>query len=886
MSLPRQGEQWHNGPMSLLASKFFCPVPRPSHVARDRLVVRLQRGLADRRPLTLVSAPAGYGKTTLVAAWLAAGERPHVWFTFDSADDEPGRFLLHLVAALRRLQSDLAEALFTALQAGQMPPIDLVVATLLNAIALWPDTRILVLDDLQILQHPAVLEILGALLQHQPPNLHLVLVTREDPPLPLTRARARDQLTEIRAADLRFTIDESARLLREHLNLNLETDAIARLTERTEGWAAGLQLAGLSLQGRDHPERLVDSLSGSQRFILGYLTEEVLAGLPADLHAFLLQTSILTQLSPELCAAVTGRADSAVLLERMLNANLFLIPLDEDGCWFRYHQLFADLLRHHLRRDRPDLVPELHRRASRWLADHDQPVAAIDHAFAAADDARAIALLEIHGWTLLNRGEVRAMEGWLRALPAEWRDGSPRLALDFAWMHLLRGQFATAHSYGERAQAAVERLGDAVQARPLQAECLALNANLFQAQGDLAASIAAARESLAAIKPGEDRLAGLAGLALGGAYRQSAPFDAARAALEQAAAASRRSGDWVTWMLAIAHLTLMAIQHGRLRFAYDVARTALEQVHVLGIAPPALTGAVHGALGLVAFEFDQLDEARRHFVDGIRLSTFADHTASLVYTRCNFSRLLLAEGDRAGAARELEEAVRGMRRGAPGWVRGEWIQRQVALHLAHDDIAGAEAVLRESGVTRDAPVTRATDGAHLGWLRLAVVRHDRDAGALADRIATAAEADQRHGTQLQALTLALRLRDDRQTLTQALALGEAEGYVHVFVDEGAALLERLLDAPPDLRQQPYVRRILAAFGPVQAAARTNLIEPLTERESEVLRLLAEGLSYAAIAGRLVVSVNTVRYHVKGLYGKLSVEKQSQAVQRARDLGLL
>lgn len=872
--------------MTLLASKFFHPAPRPNDVSRERLVVRLQRGVAAGRPLTLISAPAGYGKTTLVAAWLAGSARPHAWLTLDPADDEPGRFLVHLIAALRRLEPVLAEALFAALQAGQLPPADVVVTALINAIAAWPDPRILVLDEVQVLQHPVVLEILSALLRHQPPTLHLVLVTREDPPLPLTRARARDQLTEIRAADLCFTVDESARLLRERLGLSLDADAVARLTERTEGWAAGLQLAGLSLQGRDHPETLVDSLGGSQRFILGYLTEEVLGGLPIDVQDFLLQTSILDQFSPELCAAVTGRVDSAAVLERMLNANLFLVPLDDAGCWFRYHQLFAELLRHRLRRDRVGLEPELHRRASHWLAEHAAPHAAIDHALAAADYALVITLLEAHAWVLLNRGEVRVMESWLRMLPETWRDGSPRLSLDFAWMHLLRGQFAPAHTYGGRARAAVERLGVSAEVRPLRAECLALNANLLQAQGELPASIAAAQAALAVIAPGEDRLAGLAGLALGGAYRQSAPFDAAHAALQQAADASRRSGDWVTWMLATAHLTLMAIQHGRLRLASEVAETALEQVRVLGIAPPAITGAVHGALGLVAFERDQPDQARRHFDDGIRLSTFADHTAALVYTHCNQARQLLAEGDAVGAGRALDEAARGLRRGAPGWVRGEWIQRQIALHLAEDDRVRAEAVLRECGIPRDAPVTRATDGAHLAWLRLAVARHDSDALALARRIAHAAEADQRNGTRLQALVLALRVDHDDAVWAQALALGEAEGFVRVFVDEGPALRDRLLAAPAELRQGPYARRILAAFGPSVRSASADLIEPLTERETEVLHLLAQGLSYATIAESLVISVNTVRYHVKGLYSKLAVEKQGQAVQRARDLGLL
>ncbi len=894
----------------LLAAKFHRPIAPRHLVARPALLARLNAGLAAGHPLTLIAAPAGYGKTTLAVQWAAQLDQPVTWLAQEEADDDPLRFCTYLVAALQRVHAAIGAELLPALLAGQLPPQGALVATLLNdldvAFAADPSGLglVCVLDDFHAIQDPAILAVLQSLLAHRPSGLHLALVTREDPALPLARQRARDQLTEVRAADLRFDQVETAAFLRDGMGLALSEADLARLTARTEGWAAGLQLAGLSLQGRANPAAFVATLSGSHRFILGYLTEEVLARQPAAVQQFLLDTSILARLSGDLCDAVTGLTGSATLLERLLAASLFIVPLDDEGRWYRYHHLFAELLQSQLRRGDAERAAELHRRASHWHAGHAMPVEAIGHALAAGDHGRVVELLEDSGWTLLNQGYARTMGEWLDRLPEEWRGRSPRINLDFAWMHLLRGSLDQAWPRLAQAEAALADMDSAATpARGLEVECLALRANLLQAQGQAADAVEAASRALAGVAPDDQRVIALANLALGGACRQLPDFDRGVAALLASIRASRVSGDLVTEMLAVAHLTLMAVQYGRLRLAAEVATEALDRLADNDAAPPPIVGAVHGALGLIYYEWNQVGQAREHLQRGIRLGTVSGHTASLIYSLGNLARLLQGAGDPgagagpdlAAAGRALDEAAALLGHGAPGWVRPELISRQMNLALAQGDLPGAEARLRQSGIAVDSPVTHQTDPIHLAWLRLLhAQRRDQEALALARRILAAAETGGRHGVAWQALVLgALIQADDRRASTEwlarALALAEPEGAIRVFLDEGpamAALLGRV-GYPPWLPVFPGQARV--EIPEAENAGRSGgdaLIEPLSQREVEVLQLLAEGLTYAEVAGRLVVSVNTVRFHVKEIYGKLGVNRQAQAVARAREVGVL
>jgi len=889
----------------LLVTKFNRP-PIPRHaVLRPALMDRLNDGLAAGRPLTLIAAPAGYGKTTLAAQWTAQLAQPAAWLALDEADDDPPRFCTYLVAALQGADPAVGAELTPVLRTGQLPPIDVLATTLLNDLAAseaaGPRPLVCVLDDFHVIQDPAILAVLQGLLAHPSTGLHLCLVTREDPALPLARLRARGQLTEVRAADLRFAEAEAAAFLRESLGLTLSDADLARLAERTEGWAAGLQLAGLSLQGRADPGAFVATLSGSHRFILSYLTEEVLARQPAAVQEFLLQTSILDRLCVELCDAVRGIskstnqripdlpfAHSQAILAYLDQANLFLVPLDDEGRWYRYHRLFAELLQVQLRRRDPGGVAELHLRASLWHEVHDMPAEAISHALAAGEHGRAVALLERHGWALLNAGYARTVEGWLAALPAERRSYSPRLSLDFGWMYLLRGALEQVAPFLAQAEAALDVRPPAEQSA-LRAECLALRANLLQASGQTSEAIAAAERSLALIPPATDRLTALAALALGGAYRQQADFERAVATLQTAIRASRAAGDPVTEMLAVAHLTLMAVQFGRLRLAAQVATETLARLERAPAGAPPIAGAVHGALGLAYIEWNDLPRAREHLERSIRLGVLSGHNASLIYSQCNLARLLQAEGDLDGAGRALDNAAALLAQGVPGWIRPELIARQAELALAQGDVAVAEAHLRTSNVAPEDPVTHRTDPLHLAWLRLLIARSDARAADLAQRIIRSAEAGSRHGTLLPALLLAARLHTDRLPmahgfLQRALALAEPEGAIRVFLNEGEAIaaLLRQVGCPPwlgDLTPGPSPERRGEQRGEV-------LVEPLSERELEVLRLLAEGLRYAEIAERLVVSLNTVRFHVKEIYSKLGVNRQAQAVARARELGML
>ena len=412
----------------LLATKLHRPSTPLQQIRRQHLLRRLHEGLAAGHPLTLVSAPAGFGKTTCIGEWLDTLDDPVAWLSLDAGDDDPGRFFAYLVAALQGLRDDLGRELGGVLHAGQIPPVEAISATLIDDI-LNLDTRfLLVLDDFHVIQDRTILQVLESMLANPPPTLHLVLITREDPSLPLARLRGANRLTEVRATDLRFTLEEAGAFLSEILNLSLSPADIAMLEEKTEGWIVGLQLAGLSIRDRADPTRFISGLTGSHRFILGYLTEQVLDRQPAEIRQFLLQTSILDRLSGDLCDAITGRLDSHHLLEQLHQSNLFLIPLDDEGRWYRYHHLFADLLHNLQRTLHKEDTTELHQRAGHWYAAAGMVTEAIGHALAAQDFGTAVELLEEHAMDMLMQGYAKTVHGWVETIPPEVADSQPQNA--------------------------------------------------------------------------------------------------------------------------------------------------------------------------------------------------------------------------------------------------------------------------------------------------------------------------------------------------------------------------------------------------------------------------------------------------------------------------
>lgn len=854
----------------------------------------IEDGLSSHHPLTLVSAPAGYGKSALVAEWRESTQRTTTWLDLDESDNEPLHFFLYLTAAFRKVDETIGTELITLLEANQLPPRETLIALLTEDLLVSETPLVCVLDDFQSIQDPFILATLQELIA-QPQLLQFVIITREDPALPLGRLRAHALLTEIRAADLRFSRDETERFFLDVMRIPLSASDLSLLDERAEGWIAGLQLAGLSMQGRKDSSAVIASLSGNHRHILSYLTEEVLKQQAPSVQEFLLQTSILAKFDADLCNAVTQRSDAAALLEQLLASNLFLIPLDDEGRWYRYHHLFADLLFGILTRSQPKLVKELNIRSAEWFEQQHMPLDAIDHALAAQDFSRAAALLEAHTWTLLNQGYVRRVEAWRQALPEERRAQSPRTNLGFAWMYILRGNFARVNHHLQQVEAALENAG---ATDDLRAECLALKANVMQSQGRIPEAIESAQLALTIVPPANVRILGLAYLGLGGAYRQAVQFDRAVDALQQAICFSRESGDSVTGALATTHLILMSLQHGRLHFAEEVSSQMIERMERSNGAVSPIIGAVYGALGLVYYERNQVELARDHYLRGIQLGKFLGHHASVIYTQLNLARLLLAEGDLDGVAKNIREAQGFIQVGAPGWLRPSLLAHQVRYFLAGDNLLEAESLLRQSGITAGEQVAHATDEIQLAYVRI-MLRRGKEADLkegiqLAERTLTLAESGQRNNTSILALVLGAliheRLGDAASAsawLERALGLAEPEGYIRLFVDEGAAVASIL----QRLTKTEYVRSLLAAF---PTAERPNpkprpvggLIEPLSARELEVLRLLTHGLKYAEIAEQLVVSVNTVRFHIRSMYGKLSVDKQAKAIERARVLGLI
>lgn len=897
---------------TLLATKLHLPGRPSRQIRRPQLVQRLNQGLEAGHILTLVSAPAGFGKTCSVAAWLEGLDLPAAWLSLDASDDDPSRFFSYLLAALQQIDPRIGKELAGAFVSGQSPGTEAIAAALINDIDRLGRRFVLVLDDFHLIQEASIQQVLGGVLTACPAPLHLVLVTREDPLLPLSRLRANGRMSEIRAADLRFSTGEIDRFLKETLGLALSEPDLTALEARTEGWAVGLQLVGMSMHSRPDPSAFIAHLSGSHRFILGYLTEEILSRQPEEIRSFLLQSSILERLNGDLCDALTGRTDSALLLERLLAANLFISPLDDEQRWYRYHPLFADLLRallNHSSRGGEAMI--LHRRAAGWYAAAGMIAEAIEHAIAAGDYPQAAEWIDRHAMNMTLRGYVKTVERWMEAVPTQWRSKSPRAYLAFASMHLMRGHYSQVARQLELAEAAIfpgeEEAGE--KNRPLQAEWLALRANLLNVSGSAEESLRTAQRALQAALPEDDYLLGIAYLGLGGAYRLYGDYPHLVEAYQQAMRHSRAAASPLPEVLSATALSMMALQQGELSFAGDVASEVITHFEASGSALPPVAGSVYGVLGMVHYEWNRLESARSDFDKALQLSLLGGHNAGVVFARVLLSRLALALGDLQGAGDEIREAALLLPQGVPAWLKPEVFTQQVQVELALGNISAVQGLLEAQQIPEQGVVPGLPQAHSVARLRLALLlAREKNSPHLlaqeaetADRLVVAAGET---GALLQALLLRARVHAllyhtaaAGEDLGQALAWAEPRGYLRSFVDEGPELAALLAHFRDQTGRAGYVDRLLEALprDGSPATGRTSLaekeaaswlVEPLTERELEVLHLFAEGLKYEQTAERLFISLNTVRFYVKSIYGKLQVNNRVQAIETARRLGLI
>jgi LuxR family maltose regulon positive regulatory protein len=903
-----------NSPLHpLLATKLHVPRPRAQLVPRAHLLERLHHGV--ERTLTLVSAPAGFGKTTLIAQWLKERGMPVAWLYLEAEDNDPTRFLSYLIAALQTLDAQVGTIALAMLRTPQPPSPEAVMAVLINdLVERGGGDVVLVLDDYHVITADPIQRGMTFLLEHMPPQLHLLLVTRADPPLPLARLRSRGQLTEVRAAELRFGAAETGVFLQKVMGLDLPPEAIATLESHTEGWIAGLQLAALSLKGRTDTSAFLTNFTGSHRFVLDYLSEEVLARQPAPVLQFLLHTSILERLSGPLCDAVTGQEGGHAMLEALERANLFVDALDDERHWYRYHHLFAQVLHSRLQQLEPMLPPELHRRASAWYEQHALPAEAVQHTLAIPDFELAARLIEPIVLPVAFQGQLYTVLEWLHALPEASVRAHPRLCVYYATLLVYSNQFEAAETRLQDAERGIQEAMPAEQARTIRGEVLTVRGGIASLIVELPHAASLARQALDLLPEAEivPRAGSIGIIAM--AYLVSG--DVTSATEHEVAAANaliRTTGNPFALVGNIALLGRLHVLQGRLRQAaatYEQVTHVVPQPEVLQTLFTSLS--YYFDLGDLLREWNELEAAERYMLQGVALVnetlTVQPFVATQGYTAQG--RLQQARGNSRAALTALDILARlaEQRQFASHWVeQGEAVRAQ--LELAQGDVAAAIRWAESSGLStedEDLPYPREGQYLALSRARIAQARDEPEGVFLQDilhllnRLQSSAEAKARLSSVLEILVLralALEVQGDRasaqSTLERALVQAEPEGYIRLFVDEGAPMRTLLRQAHARSRVPGYVATLLSAFGeqlvsdlPPTSARPVLLAEPLTEREREVLRLLLEGASNLEIAHRLVLSVNTVKRHVYNLCGKLGVQSRAQAIVRVRDLNLV
>ena len=907
----------------LLATKLHVPGSRPGLVPRPRLTERLDEGL--ERGLVLVCAPAGYGKTVLLADWAQRSQYPAGWLSLDAGDNDPARFWRHTLGALDRVRPGVADRIGPLLGPPTPASFEPLVTALINELAPRPDGDevLLVLDDYHMIGAQPVHATVDFLLDHRPDNLQLIVASRSDPPLALARLRARGQLAEVRAAELRFTDGEAAALLRQVADvpeLALPDAAAAALTARTEGWAAGLQLAALSLRGQADVAGFVAAFTGSHRYVLDFLAEEVLDRQGDELRAFLLETSVLERMSGPLCDAVTGRVGSQHLLERIERAGLFLVPLDEVRGWWRYHHLFADLLRARLQAQHPGRVPALHRAAATWHEQQGLADDAIRHALAAGETAWAARLIEQHFDVLYyGRGEGATVQGWLAELPDDLVRSRPRLLL-------AQTALAADDGYVEEAASlldAAERRSAGAADEPFEpsagrgasllvnipAGIALFRARLAGLRGDAEGTAASASRAMAEIREGEQMPDAISRWYMGMAAWLHGLLPEAERALASSIAQMRVGGPGFLATRVSHCLGQVQSAQGRLDAAVWTCQHALEITAVPGQPTVPAAGAAHVGLAEVAYQRNELDTALQHATEGVRLCRQFAYTPPLAFGLATLAWIRQATGDPARAREAIGEAAR-VALGPAGLLNPVPAQR-ARLLLAQGDVAEAARWTSECGLTADDEPVYPREAGHLVLARILLAQgQPTQALALLNRLHTAAAAQDRAGSlieigALRALALAATGEEAVAVtaLAKALTLACPQGHVRVFADGGppmAALLGRLIAAQRTGRAAAKVpldclARLQHAFDagpsapdhrPGTAAAVQGIIEPLTSRELQVLQMLAAGMPNQGIARQLVVSLDTVKKHVSHVLGKLGAASRTEAVARARQLDLI
>ena len=885
---------------TILKTKLYIPRPGLNLVTRPRLLAQLESGLHSK--LTLICAPAGFGKTTLLSEWIAESASQFAWVSLDTGDNDPARFLAYWISAIQRIQSRFGAAFLASLQNSHSLAIEAVLTGLINEIAEIPDRLVIVLDDFHVIDDHRISDMVAFMLENLPANMHLVITSRSDPSLPIARLRARGQLNELRAADLRFTVLEVAAFLNKTLGQELNQEDVDMLERRTEGWVVGLQLAALSMQGRADIQDFIRDFSGSHHYIVEYLTEEVLRRQPEGLQQFLLQTSVLDRLSGPLCDVVTGITGSQALLSQMHRENLFIIPLDDTHQWYRYHQLFADLLRARLEHTMTSAeIHELHHRASNWYAANNALDEALRHALAAQDFEAAAAIIEESARSLVAQGQLATLLRWTEDLSAEQLRSHLTIQVYRAWALFLNGQSIPAMEMLLDARARLSSGND-----PLRGEVATMLATLASLGQEPEKVIALAEEALAYLPETDLASRARAYRALGGAYGYQGDMDKFTRVCEMARDLALQAKNAFLAASIMELLATSQANRARLRQAAQTYQALVDLGEEFSIPsfPPA--GVGYTGLAGIFLEWNDLESANLYLNEGMNKSQRGGIGYNLVHACCTRVRLLSALGDVEGARQALQQAELAYQRdrSLPAGINLSthqvryWLARgevETAYRWALGESSSGEQVIEIQNLPAILDEIRQVS---LAYVYLASGQTEQVL-AIAARVCQVAQAGDRLARviemrMLEALALyALgRTPEALAALAASLVLAEPGGYVRLYVEGGSTMYDLLkaFSNDPSMDREPrnYAARLLQAFanGEVLTILSQPLVEPLTRRELEVLSLISRGYSNQQIAAQLVITLHTVKKHTSNIYGKLGVTSRTQALARGQELGLL
>ena len=877
-----------------LSTKLYIPPVRRKLVSRPRLTEQLNKGLENN--LILISAPAGYGKTTLLSIWLSQCPHPAAWLSLDESDNDLTRFLTYLVAALQKIRTETGKTVLTMLQSPQVLPTNVILSTLINDLTQFPDQFILVLDDYHAIQEEKVHQALNFLLQELPWQMHLVVSTRADPPLPLARLRARSQMLEIRGTDLSFTEGEAEEFLNQAMGLTISKDGVGKITARTEGWIAGLQMAAVSMQGRQDTSHFIENFAGSNRHVLDYLMEEVLERQPETIQTFLLKTSILDNLNGPLCDAVTNRNDGQAMLEWLDRANLFVFSLDDQRFGYRYHHLFSDLLRQRLQKTQPNLMSALHLQASKWYEENNFPADAIRHAFSAGDFNRAARLIEHTADTTLLRGEIKTFLSWVEKIPETVARQRPILCVYHAEALMLSGR-------------PIDQVALRLEGAPEYEAVQVLNASYL---GDVELSKRLSERVLKRLPPESAFLKGIITSSFGVVLLLSGDVEPAIQTFQASADINRKNGMLILEVIAFCRLGQLHQVKGELRMAEGYFKKALElsinwQGEYLPIASMPLS-----YLAYLMREWNHLESAIDLIQKAIELT---QESGGFWSVDCYVIHAFVLQAQ--GEFNKARDAIGKARKIASMTVASRVDDIYTAAYEARIFIAQGDfdaAVLwsienklnngGEAGSLRaedryNPLIYQLVETEQMTLVRIFISLGKVDqALAILAPLLTESERLGRRGMVIENLILQALVFQAKGQITDALnvieavlSMAKAEGFFRVFIDEGLPMERLLKIAVGRGIARDYILKLLDGFENVKTIKTSSLatgmlIEPLSARELEVLGLIEQGLSNAEIASKLYISLSTVKGHVSNIFGKLNASSRTQAVSRARSMGLL